>query len=92
MTDRGMSDDQIERVFGTLGRIEQKIDSQDDRLSERIAALTKKDDEQQVAINRMQIEHSRMKGVMSAFSVIGTIVGAALGYLADVFTIKGGSH
>jgi F0F1-type ATP synthase assembly protein I len=92
MTDRGMSDDQIERVFGSLARIEQKIDSQELRLGERLDVLAKTDEAQGVIIQKMQIEHSRMKGVVSALSVIGTVLGAALGYLADVFTIRGGSH
>ena len=79
---RGMRDDQIERVFGSLARIEQKIDGHSEWMKSHVA----EDKLMAADIKGLQISHSRQKGFLTAVSAIGTVLGAGVGYAIDLFT------
>jgi hypothetical protein len=40
-------------------------------------------------IKKLQIGASRIRGIVSALSVVGTVVGAAVGYAVDLLAIRG---
>ena len=79
---RGMRDDQIERVFGSLARIEQKIDGHSEWMKSHVA------DDKIMADNiaKLQVSHARQKGFLTAISAVGTVIGAGVGYAIDIFT------
>jgi len=79
----GMSSEQIERVFGSLARIEQKIDSNAETLRNHVG------DDQRVQkalferLETLAAGVNRQKGYMTAIGAVSGGVVAALGYLAD---------
>ena len=77
----GMNSEQIERVFGALGRIEQKIDS----AATAVITHAAHDETVQRAlferIEKLQLSHARQKGFFSALAAAGSAIGAGLGYV-----------
>lgn len=75
----GMTGDQIERVFGSLARIEQKIDSHSQWMSKHVAddAIMAQD------IQKIQLNSARQRGFMTALAAVGSVIGAGIGYLAE---------
>jgi hypothetical protein len=83
MTD-GMSTEQIERVFGALSRIEQKIDSHVDTVD---AHMKHDQDVQKLLFDRveaMQLTQARQKGFITAIVSVGSVLGAGIGYAVEV--------
>jgi hypothetical protein len=77
----GMTGDQIERVFGALARIEQKIESYDQRLT-----LHADEDKLMAAdIRKLQLSNEKQKGVLAGIATIGSVVGAGVGYAIELF-------
>lgn len=83
MSEGGMSGEQIERVFGTLSRIEQKIDSHIDVMEKHTAH----DETVHVAlfsrVEALQLSHAKQRGFITAVVSLGSIVGAGVGYAIE---------
>jgi hypothetical protein len=82
--DRGMSDTQIERVFGALGRIEQKIDGTNGWMKEHAEATANSFKEVSEKVAKLEIGHARQKGVLAALAGVGSVLGAGIGYAVDL--------
>jgi len=86
VSDIGMNPDQIERVFGTLGRIEQKLDSHLDAFNRHI-----EDDKRMGrAIYDLSQAQSKQRGFFAGLSTVGSLIGAGIGYLVERWIT--GSH
>jgi hypothetical protein len=88
MSDDGMSPDQIERVFGALARIEQKIDGHTAWMLQHVA------DDKIVAdrVAGMQLAAAKQKGFMAGISLLGVIISTAVGWILDWKFGGGHSH
>lgn len=79
----GMNSEQIERVFGSLARIEQKIDG----AAASLTAHAAHDEVVQKAlferVEKLQSGVERQRGFMTAIGAVSGGVVAALGYIAD---------
>ncbi len=82
MSERGMSDDQIERVFGALARIEQKQDSNAQKWDahEKLHAVVEED------ILKLKLSAAKQRGVIAAVAGMGSALGAGVGYAIDIFS------
>ena len=79
--EHGMSGDQIERVFGALGRIEEKIDNHTSWMERHV-----KDDEGvEKRVGELELRAARQKGFLGALAGVGGVIGAGVGYLAEYF-------
>ena len=80
-----MSDEQIAQVFGSLGRIEQKIDGHVDTVASHVAQDEKFQKYIFEAVQALQISHAKQKGAARVWTLVGTgvgsIVGTAFAYL-----------
>jgi hypothetical protein len=80
-----LSDDQVAQIFGSLGRIEQKIDGQTD------AFKTHVEDDKRVAkalferLEPLQANMNRQKGALTVLGMTGSMLGAGIGYLVERF-------
>ena len=78
-----MTDDQIGKVFESLGRIEQKIDSHIDTVANHVAH----DEMVQKAlferVETLQLAHAKQKGAIKMIGMVGSAVGAGIGYVAE---------
>ena len=78
-----MTDDQIGKVFESLGRIEQKIDSHIDTVVNHVAH----DEMVQKAlferVETLQLAHAKQKGAIKMIGMVGSAVGAGIGYVAE---------
>ena len=81
-----MTSDQIEKVFGTLSRIETKLDAHTQEFASHVAM----DMEAYKAIGALKVDAAKQKGFVAAMGAVGGGVIAALGYLAD--KMLGGHH
>ncbi len=83
----GMNADQIERVFGSLARIEQKIDGHTEWMTQHVA------DDKLMAndIQKLKESAARQRGMLAALATVGTVFGAMAGYAVDLFS-RGNSH
>lgn len=83
--DSGMNPDQIERVFGALGRIEAKIDS----AAAAVVTHAAHDETVQRAlferIELLQLAHAKQKGAITVIAAVGSAVAGAVGYIAERF-------
>lgn len=79
----GLSGDQIERIFGSLSRIEQKIDSHIDTVANHVAH----DEMVQKAlferVEGLQLAHAKQRGAIKMIGMVGSAVGAGIGYVAE---------
>lgn len=84
----GMSADQIEKVFGALARIEQKIDGH----VGTVKAHMDHDEKIQKAlferIETLQLTQARQKGAAKVWSMVSSGIGAAVGAITAYL----GSH
>ena len=87
MSDQGMNPDQIERVFGSLARIEQKIDGH----TVWMAAHVAEDKLMAADITALKVASGRQKGFIAAIGTIGGVLGAIIAAAADFFGSRG-SH
>lgn len=82
-----MSDEVLLEMSRTLGRIEQKIDSGTAALAQHVA------DDKEIAralfgrIEVLQAGANKQKGFMTALGVVGSALGAGVGYLIERVTI-----
>lgn len=83
----GMSPDQIERVFGSLSRIEQKIDDGRATLAQHVADDKTIQHALFERVEALQASANRQKGVMSTLAAVGTALGAGLGWLIERITL-----
>jgi len=84
---RGMTDNQIERVFGALARIEQKIDGHTTWMVQHVA-----DDALMAAdIVKLKERAARQRGFITALTAMGSVLGAIAGYAVDLFS-RGSHH
>jgi hypothetical protein len=87
MSGEGMNSDQIAQVFGSLARIEQKIDSAATSLTQHVA------DDKEVAkalfgrIEILQLSHAKQKGALTVLGTVGSMLGAGVGYLIERWTV-----
>lgn len=83
----GMSSDQIERVFGSLARIEQKIDSAAGTLAQH--ALDDKAIQKALfdRVEVLQLGQAKQKGFLSALAAVGSVLGAGVGYIIERITL-----
>lgn len=83
MADVGMNPEQIERVFGALARIEQKIDGH----IGTVQAHMEHDEVVQKAlferVEKLQLASARQKGYMTAMGALGGVLATAVGYVVD---------
>ena len=79
----GMSGDQIERVFGTLARIEQKIDGHTKWTTEWTQKHEVSDAQMAGDIKKLEMSSARQRGFMTALAAVGSVIGAGIGYLAE---------
>ena len=83
----GLTDEQVERVFGSLARIETKIDIAAGSLVQHVA------DDKVVAkalferIEVLQLSHAKQKGALTVLGTVGSMLGAGIGYLIERWTI-----
>lgn len=87
MTDQGMNPDQIERVFGALGRIEQKLDGHIDSVEKHVQH---DQDVHKLLFDRvetLQFAHAKQKGFFSAIAAVGSVVGAGIGYVIEKYWV-----
>ncbi len=82
MTDRGMNDDQIERVFGALARIEEKQDS----VAQYIQTHAVEHKEINEEISKIKLAAARQRGWIAGVTGVGSLLGAAAGYAIDIFS------
>ena len=75
----GMTGDQIERVFGSLSRIEEKIDGHISAFNDHVNM----DMKAYHAIAELKEGAAKQKGYLTAMGAVGGGVVAALGYIAD---------
>jgi hypothetical protein len=79
----GMSDDQIGEVFKSLGRIEAKIDGASTSLTSHVAH----DEMVQKAlferVETLQLAHAKQRGAIRMIGMVGSAVGAGIGYVAE---------
>jgi hemoglobin-like flavoprotein len=78
-----MTDDQIAQVFGSLGRIEQKIDSSTIALKEHAEHDTLVQKELFVRVEALQLSHANQKGAAKAWGMVYGALGAILGAVAS---------
>jgi hypothetical protein len=82
----GMNPEQIERVFGALARIEQKIDSHVDTVAAHVAH----DETVQKAlferVETLQFAQAKQKGALTVLGAVGSALGAGAGYLIERWT------
>jgi hypothetical protein len=78
--DQGMNPDQIERVFGALGRIEQKIDGHTSWMEKHVA------DDRLMANDIVLLKEraARQRGFITALTAMGSVIGAVAGYAVDL--------
>lgn len=79
----GMSSEQIERVFGALGRIESKLDTHVD-----LAATHAAHDEtiHKLLFSRvetLQLSHARQKGFITALVAVGSAIAGGIGWALE---------
>ena len=75
----GMNDEQIERVFGALSRIETKVDGTMQWLGKHV-----EDDKKMAAdINTLALSHAKQRGFFSALAAGGSLLGAGIGYIIE---------
>lgn len=89
---RGMRDDQIERVFGALSRIEANGANTAAWMAEHAKAdkeMFAKIDEK---ITDLRLSHSRQKGFLTAISAVGSVVAGITGYVIEFFVSGRGHH
>jgi hypothetical protein len=80
-----VSDEVMGEIMRSLGRIEQKIDGHTIWMTQHVA-----DDKLMAAdIQKLQLGASRLRGVITALSAVGTVLGAGVGYAIDAFTLRG---
>jgi len=77
-----MSDDVMNEIMRSLGRIEQKIDGHSTWMEQHVA------DDKVMAedIKRLQMSGARQRGVLAALATVGTVVGSVAGYAIELFT------
>ena len=77
----GMNAEQIERVFGSLARIEQKIDGHSVTLSAHADHDQLVQKELFVRIEALQLSHAKQKGFFTALAAGVSALSAGAGYL-----------
>ena len=90
--DRGMNDSQIERVFGSLARIEQKIDGTTEWMKSHSQEDKRAFESMGDKLTGLQVAHSRQKGFLSALAAIGSVVAGIVGYVIEYFVSGRGHH
>jgi hypothetical protein len=85
MSDNGMNPDQIERVFGSLARIEQKIDTHTAWMTAHVA----EDKIMAEDIQKLRMVGARQKGYLAAIGTAGGVLGAVIAAAADFFGTRG---
>lgn len=79
----GMNSEQIERVFGALGRIESKLDAHVSTVENHVH----RDEEIHKLlfsrVENLQLAHARQKGFIAALTAVGTAIGGGIGYLVQ---------
>lgn len=73
---------------GDLGRLEGKVDGHASTLAAHVADDKVNDAAFTSALSKIQLSAARQRGFVTAFSVVGGIVGTALGAAADYFARK----
>lgn len=68
----------------TLGRIEQKVDGNLQWMTKHVADDAKVAD----AVIALQVSHAKQRGFMSALGVVGSVLGAGIGYLVERWVLK----
>jgi hypothetical protein len=89
---RGMRDEQIERVFSALSRIEANGINTANWMAEHSKSdkeLFAKIDEK---ITDLRLTHSRQKGFLTAVASVGSIVAGVIGYVIEFFVSGRGHH
>lgn len=81
MSDQGMDPNQIERVFGALGRIEQSTND----IKQWMSAHVAEDRVMAADIVTLKTAHARQKGFLAAIGVVGSAIGAIAAMAADFF-------
>jgi hypothetical protein len=80
-----MDNEQVERIFGSLGRIEAKVDG----LSANLTTHT--EDDKRIAkalfdrIEPLQASANKQKGALTVLGMAGSMLGAGVGYLVERF-------
>lgn len=76
-----MNDDQIEKVFGALARIETKVDGTLAWMTKHVAddKLMAKD------IHELQIDQAKQRGAAKVWNLLGVVGGALLGAAGGYF-------
>jgi hypothetical protein len=82
-----MSDEVLMDIQRTLGRIEQKADS-------TIAWMTKHSAQNETDIGKLtgdlkvlELDHARQRGALKVWGIVGSTLGAGIGYLIEKVTI-----
>lgn len=83
----GMNPDQIERVFGTLARIEQKIDSHKETMESHVAHDELVHGLLFGRVGKLELAHAGQKGFFSALAAGGSAIGAGIGFLIEKYWI-----
>jgi len=79
----GMNADQIERVFGALARIEQKIDGHIDTVKDHMDHDQLVQTEIFKRVETLQMASAKQRGYMTAMGAIGGVLVTAIGYVVD---------
>lgn len=80
-----MNVDQIERVFGALGRIESKLDSHVDTVEKHVAHDETIQKLLFERIETLQLSHARQKGFVTALVAAGSAIAGAIGWALEYF-------
>lgn len=74
-----MTPDQIEKVFGSLARIEEKVDSTKLWMAKHV-----EDDKKMAAdISLINLRLARQRGFFAAFTSVGSVVGGGIAILVE---------
>lgn len=74
-----MSDDQIAQVFGSLGRIEQKIDGHVDTVASHVAQDERFQKYIFEAVQGLQLSQAKQKGAVKVWGLVATAIATAAG-------------
>lgn len=83
----GMNPEQIERVFGALARIEQKIDGHVGTVTAHIDHDEKVQKALFERIETLQLASAKQKGALTVLGALGSMLGAGVGYLIERLTL-----
>jgi hypothetical protein len=76
-----MNDEQIRDVFGALARIEEKLDSNSKKWIEHAKEHADIDAE----VLKLRLVNARRNGILEGMSLVGSALGAGIGYAAELF-------